>query len=111
MKNSNWRIRKESDTNYIVEKKYFEKYWYSFDWKSFFETYIGMNFAIIFITFIISCVIKLSTDLIFFEIFKIIGLILCLLEHTLCILFNRISFETYNKAESFIKERLKEDID
>ena len=71
MKNSNWRIRKESDTNYIVEKKYFEKYWYSFDWKSFFETYIGMNFAIIFITFIISCVIKLSTDLIFFEIFKI----------------------------------------
>ncbi len=103
-----WRIVESSDKRmFFVQKKYFNKIWYSFDWKTFGEDFFGLLITTFFISGIISGILNLLIENFSFKISFLV------LEVVFSIIFafgNSLSFNSYNEAENYIKDKIKRKI-
>lgn len=98
-----WRIIQKKN-KVVVQKKYFDFLWYSFDWEL-----LGMFIPLLFFSGIISAsiggILYICGLPFFYSSYVVFGL---------CVLFvivaNQKEFDNYKDGEDFIKEKMKEKI-
>ncbi len=103
--NLKWKIH-EYKNRYFVTKKYFNLFWYSFDWKALGEYFFSILFFIALCSVIIAIPLAFLISITFIKCF----FWTCGFFTLLLTLINRREFKSYAEAEAYIKQELQEEL-
>jgi hypothetical protein len=103
--NLKWRIR-EYKNKYFVTKKYFNFFWYSFDWGVFGHFFVPIIIFVAILAGLIALPIYFLLEITYTKcFFWTYGSLFVLF-----LLINRREFESYAEAEAYIKKELEEEL-